>query len=64
MQNGEFWTNSVCVHVILLYVQRCNSVQSSAFIKLSASDNPTLACNCTLYELRYKFTFFIRTKLN
>ena len=42
MQNGEFWTNSVCVgYMLLLYVQKCNSVQSGAFIKLSASGNPT-----------------------
>ncbi len=35
-------------YMLLVYVQRCNSVQSSAFFRLFASGNPTLACNCTL----------------
>ena len=36
------------VYMLLLYVQRCNSVQSNALFTLFASGNPTLACNCML----------------
>ena len=32
------------VYMLLLYVQTCHSVQSSALFKLSVSGNPTLAC--------------------
>ena len=36
------------VYMLFVYVQRCNSLQSSSLFTLSASGNPTLACNCTL----------------